>query len=244
MSRLLWCVLLVAACGSNAPALAPPPPPPRVKALPPPPNLGPVDVTARVEASIDNPLLRDVDGRCLPQNEVSQRREAIVSTLHEPALVAALAAQGWTPITLAHEWDRREGEPGMEPTGGAALHEPWTVAEIGGARWIIGPLSTVNCGIDALPGGAARFITTASGEIYHLEVRTAPTSYVHVRACAVCPDGSGMCGAYMPATVQIRWKLPPGSTFAGHKTAGIEGPALEAPYDPPAKPCPRFDPPP
>lgn len=242
MSRLLWCVLLVAACGSKAPA--PVSPVPEVKALPPPPNLGPVDVTARVEASSDNPLLRDVDDRCLPRNEVAQRREAIVATLHEPALVAALATKGWTPITLPHEWDRREGdEPVASPPSGTTLHEPWTVADIGGARWIIGPMDTVDCGIDAPQGGSARFITTASGEVYRLEVRTAPTSYVHVRACAVCPDGSGMCGAYMPATTQIRWKLPPGSTFAGHKTAGIEGPVLEAPFDPPAKPCPRFDPP-
>lgn len=50
--------------------------------------------------------------------------------------------------------------------------------------------------------------------------------------------GSSTCGAHMPATVQIRWKLPAGARFRGHLTVGIGGPVLQTTEDPRRAPCP------
>jgi hypothetical protein len=87
-------------------------------------------------------------------------------------------------------------------------------------------------------------VVAPDGAVYRLDVSNHPTAFVRARQCGQCPDFSSTCGAYMPAFVQIRWKLPAGARWAGIKTARVDGPILEAPIDPPPAGCPPESAPP
>ncbi len=233
----LAAIVLLAACGGSPP----PPPKPRPVPSPPPPYTGHVDLRVRVEAAqLDPALLGAVEDRCLATDEVA-RRQAAFETARERALVDGLAAQGMRPVTLEAVIDRREGN---DPVA-VRLHAPWTEIDLDGARWLAGPSDTVDCGLDQPAFGASRFVITSAGAVHRLEVRVIRSQDIAVRACpAPCPTGSSMCGAHMPATVQIRWKLPAGAAFAGHLIAGIESPVLQATADPRRTPCPEIQAPP